>query len=252
MEAARVAALRGHKVALYEKADRLGGQLVLAAIAPHKEEVRNIVSYLSTQVHKLGVKVELRREVTPQLVEKLRPDVVIVATGASPILPGIPGLVRGKVVTAHDVLADKVEVGEKIVVVGGGMVGAETAEFLADRGKRVTIVRFKEMLADIALDVPLGLREHLLQRLGEKGVKVLANARVEEITGNGVTIIDREQKKQAVEADTIVIATRPSSNRELLESLRGKVPQLYAIGDCVEPRQAIEAIYEGSRTALEI
>ncbi|GAG45381.1 unnamed protein product, partial [marine sediment metagenome] len=132
LEAARVAALRGHKVTLYEQSDRLGGQFRIASLPPMKQELTMAIKYLSDQVKKAGVKVEMGKKATPELVEELKPDVVIVATGGLPLIPrNIPGANRKRVVTAHDVLTEKVRTGHKVAILGGGMVGCETAEFLS-------------------------------------------------------------------------------------------------------------------------
>jgi NAD(H)-dependent 7beta-hydroxy-3-oxo-delta4-cholenoic acid oxidoreductase len=135
LEAARVAALRGHEVTLCEKDTKLGGQFNLAAVAPTKQELCKVIKYLSIQVEKAGVRVLLNTEVTPQLVDELKPDVVIVATGGVPLIPDIPGIRGDNVVSAHDVLASKVGIQNgDVLVIGGGMVGLEVAEVLADGG----------------------------------------------------------------------------------------------------------------------
>ena len=245
MEAARVAALRGHKVTLFEKENKLGGQLNLACIAPHKEEMRNITEYLTHQVEKLGVDVRLGEEATLGKVEEMKPEVVIVATGATPLVPEIPGVNRKNVVLAWDVLLNRREIGDRIVVVGGGMVGCETAEFLANKGKNVTIL---EMLPDIASDVELLTQTFLLKRLDEHGVKILTKAKLEEITDNGVTYSENSAKK-TIEADTVVLALGAVSNGDLVAAIKGKVPEVHSIGDCVKPDKLLEAIHGGFHVA---
>ncbi|MCK4723557.1 MAG: FAD-dependent oxidoreductase, partial [Dehalococcoidia bacterium] len=141
MEAARVASLRGHKVTLWEKGPRLGGQLIQAAIPPHKDRIGALTAYLQTQLKKLDVKMELGKEVTAAMIERFEPEAVVLAVGARPLVPDISGLDRAHVVQAGDVLEGKVEVGNKVVVVGGELVGCETAEFLAEKGKEVTVTR---------------------------------------------------------------------------------------------------------------
>jgi 2,4-dienoyl-CoA reductase-like NADH-dependent reductase (Old Yellow Enzyme family)/thioredoxin reductase len=248
MEAARVSALRGHEVILYEKGNRLGGQLNLATVPPHKEEIKNVVAYLETQIRKLGVKVRLGEEVTPSLVEKIKPDVVFIATGSVPIVPENLEVKKGKIVTAKDMLAGVASVGEKVVVVGGGMVGAETAEFLAERNKKVTIL---EMLGRIGADmVPLSIML-LYGRLKDLGVVMLTNANVEEITENGV-IYEKNGKKQTVEADSVVLAIGSKPNTGLMETLKSRFVELYAIGDAREPSNILNAIHDGSRLARKI
>ncbi len=136
MEAARVAALRGHKVTLWEAKGRLGGALMPGAAAPHKQEINNLIAFLSHQTRKLGVSVQLSKEATPEDVVGERADEVIVATGGLPMIPEIPGLGGKNVVTAVEALTGEEEAGEEVVIIGGGMVGCETAEFLAGKGKK--------------------------------------------------------------------------------------------------------------------
>ena len=248
MEAARVSALRGHEVVLYEKSNRLGGQLNLAVVPPHKEEIKNVTEYLENQIRKLGVKVVLGEEATPSLVEKIKPDVVFVATGSLPPAPEIPGVKEDNVVTANDVLAGVASVKERVVVVGGGMVGAETAEFLAEKGKKVTVL---EMLGRIGVDmVPMAIML-LYRRLKGLGVVMVTNAKVERITGDGV-VYEKDGKKQTVQADSVVLATESKPNTTLTKALKGKVAELYAIGNAKEPGNVLDAIHEGSRLAREI
>jgi 2,4-dienoyl-CoA reductase-like NADH-dependent reductase (Old Yellow Enzyme family)/thioredoxin reductase len=248
MEAARVSALRGHEVILYEKSRRLGGQLNLAAVPPHKEEIKNVTTYLETQIRKLGVKIILGEEVTLQLVEEIKPDVVCIATGSIPIVPENMIVKGDNIPTAQDVLSGVASVGEKVVVVGGGMVGAETAEFLAERGKKVTIL---EMLGRIGADMVPMVITLLYRRLKELGVVMLTNAKVERITRNSV-VYEKDGKKQTVEADSVVLAVGSKSNRSLMEALKDKVPELYAIGDAEKPGKVLKAIHDGYRAALKI
>ncbi|NIM46179.1 MAG: FAD-dependent oxidoreductase, partial [Nitrososphaeria archaeon] len=179
------------------------------------------------------------------------PDVVIVATGSVPCTPDIPGINQGNVVTAWDLLAGKVKVGEKVVVAGGGMVGCETSEYLAEMGKNVVIV---EMLNDIAMDMPTRTKLYLIHRFAKHGdlIRILTGVKIDEISEAGLTLIDKNWERKTLEADTIVLAIGSTSNRELAEALKGEVPQLYMVGDCVRPRKISEAINEGSRIARRI
>ncbi len=246
MEAARVAALRGHKVVLWEKGDALGGNLIPASVPDFKQDYRSLINYLSTQVKKLGVTIEFRKEATPELIQEMKPEVVFVATGGTPIIPEIPGIDRSKVVTCVDLLLGKREVGESVVVVGGGLVGSEMALYLAQKGKKVTIV---EILDSIARDMFSINRMHLLKLLTEANVEILTDTMVLEITDEGIATADKYGKRSIREADTVVLAVGLKPDRKLLETLKDKLPKVYAIGDCVEPRKVINAIWEGFRTA---
>lgn len=247
METARVLALREHDVTLYEKADRLGGQLILAAIPPAKDELKQLIRYYAKQLDILPVKVELNREVTPQLVEEEGPDAVVVATGASAMVPDIPGIHARNVVAAEEVLLDRAAVGQKVVVMGGAMVGCETAHLLAEKGKSVTIVEMLEMIG-----AGLGpARAMLLRRLDELGVERLPGAKGEEITGDGL-VITRDGKSELLKADTIVLAVGYQPDRALYQGLMGKVFELYLIGDSRLPRDILGAIHEGYKVGLKI
>ena len=249
MEAARVATLRGHKVSLYEKEAKLGGQLIQAAIPPQKSRVEPLTKYLETQMRKLGVKVELEKEVDSALVQDIKPDVVILATGAAPFTPDIPGIDKDHVVQAGDVLEGRAEVGDRVVVIGGELVGSETAEFLAEKGKEVTVTT---LLPELALAVHAALREQFLDRLVHKGVTSLTGVKYEEITPKSLVLITKEGERKTIQADTIVLAAGSTLNKKLFDELKGKVPEIHLAGDCVEPRNIMEAIDDGSRIARQI
>jgi 2,4-dienoyl-CoA reductase-like NADH-dependent reductase (Old Yellow Enzyme family)/thioredoxin reductase len=248
MEAATLAAQRGHQVTLYEKSDELGGQLRLAAVPPGKGEISNLVAYLSTQVRKAGVQVVQGAAASLESLPAAQPEVVVLATGARPIIPPIPGVEGDNVALAHDVLAGRAVVrGDRVIVVGGGQVGIETAEFLAEQGKKVTIV---EMLEKIGADLGVTVRWIVLKGLAERGIKTMTNAKVQEVTQRGV-VVERDGARETVEGDTVVIAVGSQPERPSLGDLESKA-EVYMVGDCVKPRKALEAIYEGASVALRI
>ena len=249
MEAARVAALRGHKVTLWEKEPRLGGQLTQAAVAPHKDRITPLTQYLQTQLKKLDVKIELGKDATVAMIEELKPEVVVLAIGARPLMPEIPGLDKAHIVQAGDVLEGKAEVGNRVVVIGGELVGCETAEFLADKGKRVTVTRRGQ---EMALKVGLTLRPFFLDRLLEKGITLLTGISYNEVTPEGLVVTTKEGERKTIEADTVVLAAGSIPDRELYEEVKGKVSETYLAGDCVEPRTIRDAIADGYRIALEV
>jgi NADPH-dependent 2,4-dienoyl-CoA reductase/sulfur reductase-like enzyme len=251
LEAARVAAMRGHKVMLYEKADRLGGQFNLAAVPPTKQEFAKPIHYLSTQVQKAGVKVELGKEVTPELVDDLKPDVVIVATGGIPIIPAdIPGADKPIVATANDVLAGKVTAGDKVIIVGGGEVGCETADYMGERSARqITVV---EMLKHVASDMLPWGKEFLMERLNGYGVNILTSAKVKEVLDDGVVFTKNGKEESIRGVNSVVLAIGVKPVNGLAEKMKGKVAEVYVIGDAKEPRQALDAIAEASELARQI
>jgi 2,4-dienoyl-CoA reductase-like NADH-dependent reductase (Old Yellow Enzyme family)/thioredoxin reductase len=249
MEAARTAAIRGHKVILWEKKEKLGGQLLMAAVAPHKEVIGRLNKYMAAQLKKAGVQVSLGHEATAESVKAVKPEVIVLATGSTPFIPDIPNVRRDNVVLALDVLAGKEEVGNRVVVIGGELVACETADYLAQKGKTVTIMRRGPSMA--ANLNPLA-RDNLLARLTRNGVTMLTSVRYEEITDRGLVITDKEGKRQNIEADTIVLATGAIQNTELATQLEGQDIALHLIGDCVTPGKIIDAIKDGARVGREI
>jgi len=249
MEAARVSALRGHNVTLYDQGQYLGGQLLLASIPSHKKVLETFVDYQREQLSAVGVKVKLEQKVSASMVEEAKPDVVILATGARQIIPQISGIDRPTVILAQDVLAGNAKVGNKVAIIGAELVGCEVAEFLIDKGSSVILMRRGE---NAATDVNPTIREHLLARLAAKGVTMLMGVLYQEVTDQGITITTKEGKRQIVEVDTVVIAAGNSPDAELSEALDGKVPELYLVGDCVEPRNIMSAVAEGYFAALEV
>jgi len=251
MESARIAAMRGYDVTLYDKQKQMGGQLLLAAMPPGKDKLLWVRDWEETQLKKLKVKVELGTEVTPELVATKKPDVVIVATGAEPAIPNLPGIKGKNVVTAVDVLRGKVQIkNRRVIVAGGGMIGAEVGEFLLDRGNKVTVV---EMLPTIAADMEPLNRQGLMEALEGRDITMLTNKEIAEITERGVVVIDKKNDaKELIEGDIVVIALGAKPVRTLAEKLDGKVTELYTVGDCNEPRRVEQAVYEGSLIARRV
>ena len=249
MEAARVSALRGHDVVLHESGKALGGQLLLAATPPYKKSLKTFAEYQRSRLSALGVKVEMGCEVTLSLVEDAGPDVVIMATGVKPFVPPIPGVGGANVVIVDDVLEDRADVGDRVAIIGAELVGCETAEFLVDRGKEVTLIRRGDR---IATKVNPRNRMHLLARLSAKGVSMMTGVQYQEINEKGVVITTREGKTDTVRVDTVVLAAGSLADRNLYREIDGKVPELYRIGDCVAPRDIRAAVTEGYFTARGI
>jgi len=250
LEAARVAALRGHEVTLCEKEGKLGGRWVVASSLPFKKDCLPLITYYINQLNKLNVKVQLGKRVTPDYVEEVGPDVVIVATGALPVTPDIPGVDLPNVLTADDILTGKGEVGGRIAVAGGGRVGCETAWLLSEKDKDVTVI---EQKADIVTDLNPCNRDYLLKKFDELKIKVLTRTYVTSIYEKGIDVVDHEWNRYTIEVDNVVLAMGYVADSNLFKELKriGKW-QVYAIGDCVEPRVIRDAIYEGSSLAREI
>jgi 2,4-dienoyl-CoA reductase-like NADH-dependent reductase (Old Yellow Enzyme family)/thioredoxin reductase len=246
MEAAVIAASREHSVEIYESEGELGGQARLAAIPPGKQEFNAVREFLVNELKRLKVTIHLNEQVTAQTVGKSRPDVVILATGAVPLIPNIPGMERDDVVTAWDVLRGK-EVGHKAVVAGGGFIGAETALFLKHSGKQVVLI---EMLDDICQDADLLSRTRIKEGLDATEVELKCRTKFLGMGEKGAVVSD-DKGEHEIETDTVVLALGPKTQNALLREIE-KICQVYAIGDCVTPRKMIEAIHEAYDAAMKI
>ena len=270
MEAARVSAVRGHDVTLIEKTSDLGGLLPLAALikGTELEDLPALVEYLKGQIKKLGVKIKLKKEATAALVEEMKPDVVFLATGGLLTVPEMKGVDKGNVMTTPD-LHQKVKpllklfgqrflgsatkrylpIGKNVIVIGAGLHGTETAEFLTKRGRKVTIVEPTDRIGEGVIDFRLGLLMDWFQR---EGVCIISGAKGLEITDKGVAYTDKDGKRQTIEADTVVPTSPLKSNAALLQDLKGKVPELYLIGDANQPGMIVDAVREGYQTAKRV
>jgi NADPH-dependent 2,4-dienoyl-CoA reductase/sulfur reductase-like enzyme len=242
MEAARVAGLRGHQVLLYEKRKALGdGQLALAAAAPHKGILQSIPAYYSETFKELpNVKVRLGKEATVDTILKGKPDTVIIATGGKSFIPDIPGVDRRHVVTAFDVLANKVEIeGKTVIVCGGNAVGCETASYLAKRNNRVTIV---EMMESIGADIEMTSLSALRDELQRDNVTIVTGKKVDAFTESGVAVTDHKGNRTVLPTDIAVLALGVAPVNDLATELAGTVEELYSIGDARKPARIHDAV----------
>jgi 2,4-dienoyl-CoA reductase (NADPH2) len=271
LEAARVAALRGHEVTLYEKGKRLGGLLLVSSFlkGDEVEDLGAWVRYYKRQFTKLGVKVILGTEVNEALIEQIKPDVVIIAVGGTPTVPEVPGVNRRSVLAAPE-LHRKVRhyldlfgpgtlrwltkfylpVGKRVMVMGGRGQRAAWAEFMVKRGRQVTIIDIEESLEDPTWAKARNIR--LFRWLAKKGVTMMTQVRYDEITDKGISIITKDGKRQILEVDTIIPVLPLAPNTKLFESMKGKVPEVYCVGDCREPHARLEAVGDGYRIARQI
>jgi pyruvate/2-oxoglutarate dehydrogenase complex dihydrolipoamide dehydrogenase (E3) component len=250
MKAAEIAARRGHQVTLYERSQNLGGALRLAATPPKKEIMLTIIDYLQRQLIQLQVPLIMNQEVSPRMVDEIKPDVVIVATGARPYLPaGIKGIRNVGVLTPEQALSETANLGQKVAVVGAGGIGAEIADYLSERGKDVTLI---EMRTDIAMDIPSHLQYHLLKRLREKDVRILTSTRAIEFRRGTITIQDGMGKRPLRGFDSIVTALGAKSDDRIARALKAKKIKLYTIGDAKEPGEIREALTDGENVALRL
>jgi len=243
MEAARVLALRRHRVTLIEKENELGGLLRYATVPDFKAELRSFLTYLKTQVYKQGVEILLNHRATPEFIKELKPESVVLATGSTLRIPDIPGTGKPFVASFAELLRGDFKAGDRVVVAGGAAMGCEIAAHLASAGRKVTLV---EMAAQLATDLEARSRMTLLQLLKERGVRILTNWKLEKIENGYVLLVDRDWNKQEIAANSVVLAMGLESNQELLKPLRESFPDIYVIGDCVEPRKVYQAVHEGA------
>jgi 2,4-dienoyl-CoA reductase (NADPH2) len=270
MEAARVAAKRGHDVTLIEKTGRLGGLLPMAAMVKglEIEDLPAIIRYFDSQFKKLGVHVRLSTELTSELTEKLKPDVLVVATGGTPAFPDIPGINGPNVVkntdlhrmlklflrfvgpgTLRGLTKLWMPVGKKVVIIGGGIQGCELAEFLVKRNRKVTIVDSAE---ELGTDMIQHLRQQLFWWFREKRVELLPGVKPVAITVKGLTILTKQGYNRTIPADSIIPAVPMKPNTKLAEDFRGKVPEIYTVGDCGNPGIIADAVADGWRVGNAI
>jgi len=292
MEAAIIVAMRGHRVTLWEKGHALGGNLRLSAVPDFKQDYHLLIKYLANQIKKLGVTVKFGKEATPELIQRMRPDVVLVATGGIPSTPEIPGKDRDIVISSQDILkmvngllkwstmkqkgwrkimwffgnlfARFLEpstiaklsniwlpFGKRVIVIGGTYAGCEMALFLGQKGRQVTIVE-EAGVDNVARDMFLGNRMHLLKLLDDSNVDILTDTKTLEITDKGVGIADKNGRKGNLRADSIMLSVDLKASDGAFQSLEGKVPEVYFIGDYVEPRKALGAIHDAFHAARQI
>lgn len=249
MEAARIASLRGHNVTLCEKENELGGQLAAAAAIPVKKAIADFTAYLVNQVKKSGVNVLLGCEVKLPFIEQMKPDVVIAAAGAVPVIPLIPGIENEKNISILDFLSGKKDMGNSVVIAGGGIKGCEAAIYLADKGKSVTIV---ERLSAVAADVNPISRKTILKLLQEAGINILTGNTIKAFTAEGMLVEDMSKQKKEIKADTVIIALGVKPKNDLIKKLGDRVQEIYSIGDCNNPRKIGDAIHEGFRVGSAI
>jgi 2,4-dienoyl-CoA reductase-like NADH-dependent reductase (Old Yellow Enzyme family)/thioredoxin reductase len=245
LTAALEAKRRGHRVTLYEKSGRLGGQLRLAAAPPGREKIAWLGDYLRNQIRRERVKVLLGITATPGKIVREKPDTVILATGAVPLVPDLPGVESPQVCTAWDILGgEKIVQRKTVLVLGGGMVGCETALYLAARKNKVTVV---EMLEGAAQDTDFITRADVLSRMKKAGIGILAGRKAEKIGPGELFLRTSAGREERTKGDIVVLALGAVPEENLKMSLRGKVNEIHTIGDARQPRKIIDAVYEGFR-----
>ncbi|MBW1787908.1 MAG: FAD-dependent oxidoreductase [Deltaproteobacteria bacterium] len=243
LNVAWVAARRGHNVHLYEKESYLGGQLVMGSVSWYKTEILNLIGFQKSQIEKYGVHCHLNAEVTPETVISENPDVVILATGSRPGLPPVEGIDRSEVVPISGILNGYAPAPKKSVVIGGGSTGCEVALHLSEHGSPVTIV---EILPKIGNRLESMTRKLFMKRMREKHVRFMTETSLERVEDKCVVVKDKEGNEEVLNAERVVITVGNQPDNRLLEQLKPLGFEIHRIGDCLEPRSAKAAIYEGA------
>lgn len=244
MEFARVAAIRGHQVTLCEKKAELGGTIVKAAVPSFKNDLMRLLAWYRKQMLHDNIRLMLQTEVDEDLMDELQPDVVIVATGAKPVIPTIPGVDREFVTSAMDLLSGKCRCGENNVIIGGGLVGCEMAIWLSQNGKKATIV---EMLPDLmsgGVFVPHQVRLMTLDLLKLYKVPIITGGTVSEIQKNELKVSEIDGSVQIVPADMVVLSVGMAPDQELYQRLCQRFDPVYTIGDCRKARNVMHAVWD--------
>ncbi|WP_238902801.1 MULTISPECIES: FAD-dependent oxidoreductase [unclassified Clostridium] len=250
LETAWLSAACGHKVTLLEKTDKLGGQIVYGCVPPKKGELSRAVKYYITMCKKYGVDIKLNFEATKENIKELNPDAVVLATGAKPIQPnikndGIP------VVQALDILGGKVQAGNRVLVIGGGLVGLETAEFLASQLRQSTVV---EMMDEVGKEIGHSVKFFLLKAIKENNIEIITGAKVEKFTTDGAICTKNNEELTLSGYDMVVLAMGTKSYNPLEEELKDQVKELYLIGDAVngKVKSIAEAVDAAANVALNL
>ena len=248
MKAAINAKNRGHEVILVDNREKLGGQLNFTDFDEHKADLRAQKNYLAHMVEKLGVDIRLNTQADKAYIAELKPDVLYVAAGASPIVPKIEGIGGGNVMGAIDTYYETEKVGDKVVMIGGGLVGVETALFLAAKGKDVTVV---EMGPKAYADANRLHAEAIRLAVKDYNVEILTDTTCLEITEEGV-IVETGGEKKLLKADTAVYSVGMKANDTAYAELYDAAPEVYRIGDCAQVGTAGTAIRQAYFQSLEV
>jgi len=248
-QAALVASQQGHTVELWEQSEQIGGQIQLAHLAPFKQEMAGILTYLINCLNQSPVKIRTGQPADRAKVAAFTPDVVIIATGSRPGRPPVPGIDADFVVQARNLYLTGPPAGDRIVIIGGGDIGCETADWLAGPNKQISVVDIAPAVLARMKNIP---KERLLKRLSEKGVRLYEETRVISIEKNKVRLKRKDESEFTLEADLVVIGINAQSEDSLIASLRGSVKDVIAVGDAAFPGNLGAALRNATEVALKI
>lgn len=253
LQAAWIMAARGHKVELFEKEGYLGGAFLPASYPPSKSVLGKMIGFYIRQCEKYGVRIVMNTELTVEMVREMKPDAVVIATGSRNLVPPIKGLDEAAVLNPCDVLLGKVVTGHKVLIAGGGLIGAETADYLAEQGREVTII---EMKPEIASDLDPYGKPMLLKELNDHGVSLLKNAAIQEFLRDGVTYKDTTKEAAKLQTlagfDSVVLALGTRNYNLFADALNEIVNEVYVIGDAKKAGKVYAATHEAAEVAMSI
>jgi len=251
MEAARVLAERGHKVSLYEKEEKLGGHLIAASVPEFKKDLRRLLAWYKNQMKQLEIEVFAGTPVTDDMIDQKRPEVIVLATGSGPVAPEIAGIDNPKVITAIEALLQKKDPGKRVVVVGGGLIGCETALWLAKMGKSVTIIEKLAKLMPGEIDHNAN-KELLIDTLTFEGVGQRTGTALVEVMDTGIKVVGKDLQTETIPCDGVVLAVGLRSRNPLEKHINEMKYRFFKIGDCQNPRIILNAVWDAYRVANSI
>lgn len=244
MEAARAAAIRGHKVALFEKNDVLGGHIIEASVPQFKEDEKLLLKWYEDALKENAVDIYLNTPVDEIIINDVDPDEIIVATGSKDRIPPLKGIEKEHVLTACEALRDVTKIGNKVVVIGGGLVGCEIALWLKEKGKAITIV---EMMDEILSSVFISHSNKMIleDRIKYNNIYVKTDTSILEINENSVETINGSFRRETIEADTVISAIGYMADKQLYDDIKDKYPKVHLIGDASKVRNIHNAVWDG-------
>ena len=249
MEAARVAARRGHKVELYEQKDHLGGNLVAAGVPDFKRECHALIHWYGSELHELNVPIHLHSWIDEEAIRQSDADIVLIATGSTPVKQAISGF--NKIFSAESVLTGAKNPGKSVIVAGGGLVGCETALWLRNQGKQVMLIEKENEILPVSHTLSYSSTETLKHLLPEKGITVKTNTIISHASTAGVVMQSGEQII-VQSADSVVTAIGYQSNNSLYENLKSERSDIYLLGDARQINNVIQAVRDAYDLASQI
>jgi 2-enoate reductase len=249
MEAARVAARRGHKVELYEQNGSLGGNLIAAGMPDFKKECHALIHWYGSELHELNVLVHLHSYIEEEAILQSSADVVIIATGSTPVKQAVPGF--NNTFSAETVLAGKKDPGKTVIISGGGLVGCETALWLCNQGKQVILVEKQNQILSVSHELSYSSTETLKRLLPQKGIIVKTDTVISHATEAGVVLLSGGQATTQA-ADSVVTAIGYQSNNALYEQLQTEVKDIYLLGDAKQVKNIMHAVRDAYDVASQI